>query len=192
MPRKRTIPDEDLLDAALELVHQEGPEALTFGALAARTGLAGSTLVQRFGSRRALLRAALVRAWDQLDRRTAKADAAAGEGRDGVIELLVTLTGGYPDTATDEFADQLLVLREDLRDPVLRARGEAWIAELVAAIDRRLAGAPVGPLVVAHWQGLVTVWAFTRPAPLVTFVAESLDELLTRLDRVASGVRPRM
>jgi AcrR family transcriptional regulator len=178
MPRKRTIPDTDLLDAALDLVHREGPEALTFAALAGRTGLAGSTLVQRFGSKPGLLRAALGRAWDDLDARTAEADARAGEGAAGVVDLLVALTGTYE---AHDFADQLLVLREDLRDPVLRARGQAWIATLVEAVERRLGGTGAGPLVVAHWQGTLTVWGFTRTDRLDRVVRAALDDLVARL-----------
>lgn len=181
MPRKRTIADEVLLDAALDLVHSQGPEALTFGALASRTGLAASTLVQRFSTRPALLRATLERAWDHLDQRTAAADAAAGAGPAGVLELLAALTGEYPADDAEGYADQLLVLREDLRDQVLRARGEAWIGTLTAAVERRLDGVPVGALVVAHWQGLLTVWAFTRAAPLDEFVARALADLLARV-----------
>lgn len=183
MPRKRTIPDDTLLDEALELAHRDGPEALSFGAVAARTGLAASTLVQRFGTRADMLRATLQRAWDHLDRLTAEAAAAAGDGPAGVVDLLLALTGTYPADDAGDYADQLLLLREDLRDPVLRARGEAWIASLVAAVEQRLGGAPVGLTVVAHWQGLVTVWAFTRPAPLDRFVADALTDLLAVLHR---------
>lgn len=178
MPRKRTIPDEAVLDAALEIIHADGPEALSFAALAARAGLAGSTLVQRFGSRAAMLRAALERAWDALDGRTAVADAAAGDGTAGVVELLVSLTGQY---AQHDYADQLMVLREDLRDPVLRARGAAWIAVLEAAVERRLGGAPVGALVVAQWQGALTVWGFTRSDRLDVAVRAALTGLLDRI-----------
>ena len=155
------------------------PPRLSFGALATATGLAGSTLVQRFGSRAALLRGALGLAWDRLDAATAAADARAPDGADGVVALLVALTGQYDE---HDVADQLLVLREDLRDPVLRARGTAWIATLTAAIDRRLGSPPgSGALVVAHWQGTVTVWGFTRRGRLRTVVRRSAVELLDRI-----------
>jgi AcrR family transcriptional regulator len=180
MPRNRTIPDDVVLSAALDIVHADGPAALSFGTLAARVGLAGSTLVQRFGSRPRLLQRALLQAWDRLDAETARADAAAGLGPAGVVDLLVDLSGEYTE---DDFADQLLVLREDLRDPVLRGRGEAWIDSLAGMIDRRFAkraGVPpgLGRLVVAHWQGTLTVWSFTRPGPLSDTVRIALTDLL--------------
>ncbi|HEX6421751.1 MAG TPA: helix-turn-helix domain-containing protein [Acidimicrobiales bacterium] len=189
MPRKRSISDDDLLDAALRIVRSRGPDALTFGALAPQVGLAGSTIVQRFGTKAGLLRAALSRAWDLLDQATAAAVAAAGPGPGGVVELLVALTGQYG--VDDDFADQLLLLREDLRDPVLRARGQAWLATLTDAVERRLPGPPgrpgLGRIVVAHWQGTLTVWGFTRGAPLAEVVRTGLEDLL---DRLAAGAAP--
>ena len=188
MPRKRTIPDSDVLDAALDIVRAAGPDALSFGTLAARVGLAGSTIVQRFGTRAGLLRAALLRAWDLLDEETGRAIAAAGPGSHGVVEMLVRLSGQYD---ARDFADQLLILREDVRDPVLRARGEAWIATLVGAIENRLrattdakAGADadgLGGLVVAVWQGTLTVWSFRPHGPVAAAVHGALDELFHRL-----------
>ena len=185
MPRNRTIPDDVVLSAALDIVHADGPAALSFGTLAERVGLAGSTLVQRFGSRAGLLQRALLQAWDHLDAETARADAAAGPGPAGVVDLLVDLSGEYTE---QDFADQLLVLREDLRDPVLRARGEAWIDRLAGMIDRRLterAGdtSGLGRLIVAHWQGALTVWSFTRPGPLSETVRDALTDLLQLVSR---------
>jgi AcrR family transcriptional regulator len=193
MPRNRTISDQDVLDRALLVVRASGPDALTFGALAPRVGLAPSTIVQRFGTKAALLRAALSRAWDRLDDETAAAVEHAPPGPAGVIEMLVELSGQYD---PDDFADQLLVLREDLRDPVLRARGKAWLATLTAAIERRLAGAPdpagLGELVVTQWQGTLTVWGFTRRTPLISAVRRALEDLFTRLGfDPGSAVAPR-
>jgi AcrR family transcriptional regulator len=183
MPRTKTIPDDAVLSAALDIVHRDGPAALTHSTLAAGVDLASSTIVQRFGSKSELLRATLLHAWDQLDLRTATAAATASPDPAGVVELLVALSGEYE---ANDYADQLMVLREDLRDPVLRGRGEAWIAALAGSIEARLADAPggatgLGELVVAHWQGIVIVWGFTRPGPLPVFVRDSLDELLQRV-----------
>lgn len=139
--------------------------------------------MQRFGSKADLLRATLLHAWDLLDLRTASAATAASPDAAGVVDLLVALSGEYE---ANDYADQLMVLREDLRDPVLRRRGEAWIATLAGHVERRLADGPggsegLGALVVAHWQGTLTVWSFTRPGPLPAFVRANLDDLLRRL-----------
>ena len=183
MSRPKTIPDEALLDAALDIVHRSGPAALSFASVAERVSLASSTVVQRFGSKSELLRAALLHAWDRLDEATATVVAEASFDAAGVIELLAALSGEYE---ANDYADQLMVLREDLRDPVLRARGETWIATLAAAIEERLTDAPggakgLGELVVAQWQGTLILWGFTRPGPLPQLVRRSLEALLDRV-----------
>ena len=174
--------DIELLDHALELLRADGPERLSFGRLAARTNLAASTLVQRFGSKATLLQSALHRAWDHLEETTEVAAATAGSGGNGIVALLVALTGQYE----DDPADQLRLLREDLRDPELRRRGVAWFARLEAEIEARLppvrAGRHgVGTLVIAQWQGAVTLWSFRRDGPPAAAVEEALGSLLSRL-----------
>lgn len=197
MPRKRSVSDEAILDEALRLAETRGPSALTFASLSAEVGLAPATLVQRFGTKAGLLQAALLRAWDGLDAHTAAADAAAGDGPAGVVDLVLALSGTY-DPA--EEADQILLLREDLRDPVLRARGQVWIATLADAVERRLPDAPdgVGRLVVSLWQGSLTVWQFEREGELDLALGTAVAALLTALGfpvspprRRRPGTRPR-
>lgn len=188
MPRKRSVSDEVILDAALGLAETRGPAALTFSSLSAEVGLAPATLVQRFGTKAGLLQAALLRAWDLLDAATAAADAQAGDGPDGVVALVLALSGQYDPS---EDADQILLLREDLRDPVLRARGQAWIATLEAAVERRLPGAApgVGRLVVSLWQGSLTVWQFQRRGDLDLALGSSVAALLAALGHPVSPPR---
>lgn len=57
MPRSRTISDEQILNATIELVGHHGVDKLTFASLSAHTGLAPATLVQRFGTKQQLLAA---------------------------------------------------------------------------------------------------------------------------------------
>lgn len=176
MPRPRTIPDEALLDGALAVLRRAGPEGMTFAAVAAETGLSAATLVQRFGSKAALVQAALLRAWDLLDARTAEADAAAPPTPAGAVELLVALSGDYG----DDYAEGLLVLREDLRDPALRRRGAAWGQVLAEALGRRLADSAgprpdLGRLMAAQWQGAVLWWGFERGRSLPEAVAAELE-----------------
>ena len=176
MPRPRTIPDEALLDGALAVMRRAGPEGMTFAAVAAETGLSAATLVQRFGGKAALMQAALLRAWDLLDARTAATDAAAPATPAGAIGLLVALSGDYD----DDYAEGLLVLREDMRDPALRRRRAAWGEVLAAALGRRLADSAgprpdLGRLMAAQWQGAVLWWGFERGRPLPEAVTAELE-----------------
>jgi AcrR family transcriptional regulator len=55
MSRKRTTPDADVLAAAGRVISRLGPARFTLADVAAESGLAPATLLQRFGSKRGLL-----------------------------------------------------------------------------------------------------------------------------------------
>lgn len=181
MPRPRTLSDEQLLDMVLGLVHAEGPDAASFGAVAKISGLSGSTLVQRFGTKAAMLRACLLRAWDRLDMETARLIQSVLETPEGAIDLLAGLSKDYGEDAAS-YAEGLLVLREDLRDPALRARGAAWGNTLAAALDRCLGAtqgkAPLGRLMLSQWQGCLLWWGFEPRGSVEDYVRGELGQFL--------------
>ena len=177
MPRPKSLPDEAVLESALALMRGDGPDTLSFGALARETGLSGAALVQRFGTKRGLVKAAMSHAWSQLDRATDEAIATAPHGPDGVVTLLLALSG-YGDIET--YADNLLILREDLRDPELRARGRDWHAVLLAAIAARLPqpGEALAAAILDAWQGSLLWWSFDPAEKVEHHVENRLRSLL--------------
>ena len=184
MPRHKTLPDRDVLAAAHKLIHERGPEALTFESLARACGLSASTLVQRFGTKAGLKQSTLLHAWDRLDEKTASLAATVPKTAAGAIALLVALSRDYGDI--EAYAEGLLVLREDLRDPVLRARGAAWKACLSSALDdcfSAVAGAPqgIGLLIAAQWQGSLLWWSFDPQGELDGFVEDSLKRFVSAI-----------
>jgi len=185
MPRPKTLPDLDVLKAANRLLHEAGPDALTFAAVAEACGLSAATLVQRFGSKAALKQAALLHAWDGLDEKTAQFAASVQHTPAGAIDLLVGLSN-YGDI--DTYAEGLLVLREDLRDPALRARGASWRDALTQALDRcfeTTPGAPsgIGLLMASHWQGSLLWWGFDPKGRVEEHVRESLEAFVAAIAR---------
>ncbi|GLS32355.1 transcriptional regulator, TetR family [Mesorhizobium albiziae] len=165
MPRKKTLSDTDLLDRVLTLMRRSGPQGVTFAAAASETGLSGPTLVQRFGTRDGLLHAALLRAWDLLDERTETAIATQPKTPAGAVATLVTLSGDFG--SGENYAEGLLVLREDLRNPELRARGDKWGKRLADALGQCFADASgarpdLGRLLAGQWQGALLWWGFSR------------------------------
>src|SRR5690242_1347041 len=116
--------DEEVLQAALDIIHSRGPDALTFASLSQSCGLSPATLVQRFRSKELLKQGALLLAWDQLDARTRAIAQDTPKTPQGAIALLVGLSRSYG--GIEAYAEGLLVLREDFRDPALRARGAKW------------------------------------------------------------------
>ena len=184
MPRPKTLPDRDVMEAALALMHRAGPDALTFAALAEACGLAAATLVQRFGSKAGLRQRALLHAWDRLDEKTATLAAAAPRSAEGAVGLLVGLSKDYG--GIEAYAEGLVMLREDLRDPVLRARGTQWRRALSKALDQCFAGianAPkdVGLLMASQWQGSLLWWGFDPKDDVERFVETGLRRFVAAI-----------
>lgn len=177
MPRPKTLSDQEVLAVAHRLIHEAGPDALTFASLARACGLSSSTLVQRFGSKDGLVQSALLYAWDRLDEKTERLAATTPRTPEGAVEMLVALSRDYG--GIEAYADGLLVLREDFRNPVLRARGAAWKQVLTGALEDRFAGMPhappgIGLLIAAQWQGSLIWWRFDPRGPVERFVDDSL------------------
>ncbi|MET0385320.1 MAG: helix-turn-helix domain-containing protein [Polyangiales bacterium] len=200
MPRPRTISDAQLLDHALALMEQHGSDALTFAALAERSGLSGSTLVQRFGTKQRLLDAAIAHGWDALEQRTRQFADEEPHTPAGAITILSRLSQDYGDI--ESYADKLQLLREDLRNPVFRARGDAWVSYLASCLERCLVGSelPVtdpkrapgelGRLLVAQWQGALVLWAFAPREPLPNFIRGHLERYLAARSAPARSAPP--
>jgi AcrR family transcriptional regulator len=183
MPRPKTLPDLSVREAALAIIHELGPDALTFASLAQKCGLSPATLVQRFGSMARLKQSALLHAWDKLDEKTARLAATVPRTPEGAIQLLVRLSHYGP---IEAYAEGLLVLREDLRDPALRARGAAWKTALSKALDECLSNVPnappgVGLLMASQWQGSLLWWGFDPQGRIEAFVERELRRFVAAL-----------
>jgi len=144
MPRSRTIPDAQVFAIIQRMLEDGGDKSVSFGTVGTATGLAPPTLVQRYGSRDAMVRAARAAAWDALDLRTAAAIAGtADKGPQGLLKAI----GPVDATA---FA-------ADLRDAELAKRAATWRASVEAALTLRLGGGQKAresaALLFVAWQG---------------------------------------
>ena len=82
MARNRTIPDSQIFASIQGLLDRGSEKSVTFGTVAQATGLAASSLVQRYGNLPGMLRATRNAAWEALEARTAEAiEMTAGKGR---------------------------------------------------------------------------------------------------------------
>jgi AcrR family transcriptional regulator len=175
------ISDEQVLDDLFGLILETGPDGLTFAQCARACGLSPATLVQRYGNRQGLVEAVLLRAWDRLQAETEAADIEEAVTPQGAIDLLMRLMP--PEAAERNAADGLLLLREDIRNPNLRARGASWGHTLACALGRRLSSdrheaERLGWQMAALWQGAHTWWAFTRHGEAEHAIRRMLEEWL--------------
>jgi AcrR family transcriptional regulator len=151
MGRSRTLPDTEVFAALRRLLILGGDKAVAFSSVAQATGLAAPTLAQRYGTRDAMVRAALRDGWDALDAAAARAAEIAPVTPKGAAQMLKSL-------AADD-GGMIALLVSEFRDPALRDRALAWRQSLLAALGSRLGGGNKGQeaaaLVFAAWQGQV-------------------------------------
>lgn len=165
MPRSKTIPDARIFSAIRTLLDQGGEKAVSFATVAAATGLAPPTLVQRYGSRDGMVRAARLAEWETLQALTATAILATEDkGPQALLKSLGTLD-----------ADRLAAVA---RDPDLAQQAAAWRAQVEAALALRLGtGAKAretAGLLFAAWQGQL-LWSQAGQATV------KLKDLVKRL-----------
>lgn len=206
MGRTRTRSDDEILDAVGRVVGARGPSALTLAEVAREAGLAPATLVQRFGSKRALLAAFAKRAADRAPADLAeRIEAAAPAARRRVShthalrDALVSLAEGLGDRGS--VANGLAFLVEDVRDAELRRSAKRHAERTEAAIARHLeAAARAGELatrdvpaiaraVQAAYNGALVQWALRGTGPIGDWVGETVDIVLA-LARRESPRRP--
>ncbi len=151
MARKKLISDTAVFLEIRRLLAEGGDKAVSFASVARASGLAAPTLVQRFGNRENMVRAALLHALDALEAATARAEADAPTNPKGAQAFLKALGADAPETG------DLSLLAADFRDPALRDRATTWRAQVETALTLRLGGGAKGreaaAILFAAWQG---------------------------------------
>lgn len=187
-PRPRTVDDAAILMACQRVMQRVGPARFTLALVAKEAGLAPATIVQRFGSKRELIRTL--------------ASGARGQGAIYVAELrtrfaspLVVLREfllcwAQMASTPKEMANHLAYLQMDLTDPVLLrnlVELSAENLELTTALLREAHEA--GELVVKDAAGLsralnaavsggLLAWATFREGTAREWLERDLDVLL--------------
>jgi AcrR family transcriptional regulator len=187
--RPRTRSDAEVLAAARRVVGERGVAGLTFAAVAAEAGLAPSTLAERYGSKRALLLAALEPAPDSIAAVFAAARAAHGAPLDALHAALAALSA--PVGTREAYANHLGVLALDVGDPDFRRIAERWFArvldELRALVTEAVAGgelaaatdAPaVARAVLVAYNGSLALWAVAGGGPLPDALRADVEAVL--------------
>jgi AcrR family transcriptional regulator len=189
MPRKKLLSDADVLAAAGRVFARVGPSRFTLADVASEAGLAPATLVQRFGSKRALMLAFAEHAASEARRPFEQALAEGGSALEALRTALVHAMRAANDR--QELAHSLAFLVEDLADPALGAYAaqharwtEASIRVLLqhAAARGELVGAD--PARLAHalqaaWNGAMIQWALRGKGSLVGWIGAVVDTLLS-------------
>ena len=185
MARPRTISDERVMAALAEVVGRLGPARLTLADVAQAAGVSTGMLVQRYGSKRALLLA--------FSSQTGAFEATMRQRYEAAPDPVEGLMRAVAERDRDpqEFANHLAYLHLELADPEFRerlathARGvraelEHYLAEAVAA---GLLDVPDIPALAAAVDsirnGTQLTWAMHRRGTLADALRRDLTTLLT-------------
>ena len=188
MPRKKGISDVDVLVAAGRVFGRVGPARFTLADVAAEAGVSPATLVQRFGSKRALLLAFAEHAANCARQPFEQAKAKLSEPLAALRAALVLASRATKDR--QELAHSIAFLLEDLVDEDLRAHAarharwtEASIRELLdsAVALGQLQAEDTGRLaraLQAAWNGALIQWAIRGRGSLGAWISTVIDTLI--------------
>jgi AcrR family transcriptional regulator len=188
-PRRRKAEDVDVFAALVRVMKRRGPAELTLRAIAAEAGVTAGALVQRFGSKRALL--------------LAHARHAAATGDVGVtvprrrtsspLDALRSVPAMYAQLANSPRAAvrNLAYLQNDLADPALRrhllrlkraarVQYEQLLADAVAAGELRAATdrQALARSIEVTLDGSFLAWTLYREGSAADWLREDLDTTL--------------
>jgi AcrR family transcriptional regulator len=188
-PRPRKASDDEVFAAAARVMSRVGPAELTLAAIAAEAGLTAGALVQRFGSKLALLRTMSKGLAGHTDDIAAAIRAAAPSPLAAVVAYARCVAGLAPTPAA--LARNLAYLTLDLTDRHLypsllrqaqatRAAYRAYLEEAVAA-GELAAGTDVAVLTRAietAVNGSLMTWAVYREGPAAEWIERDVRAVL--------------
>lgn len=185
MPRPKTISDEDVLAAALEVLAARGA-AFTLADLAERIGLARATLIQRFGDREAIL--LRIAGFEVEATRRWLETLPVETGRDGLWQFLAGIVGSMG--AGAGFSARVALAALEAQNPALRDLAQERYGLVQAAIAARLPEGPERAQTAAHLHAVIAgstmQWVASAGATgLADFV---LDRLRWSLDHLPAAL----
>lgn len=131
------------------MIAADGEKAVAFSSVARVTGLAGASLVQRYGALPAMVEAALAWGWDELEAQVVAVEAevtAAEKGPQALLKALGERAGHLPMAA---------LMAASLRHARLRVRAADWRARIEALLAARTHDGERAAILFALWQGQV-------------------------------------
>jgi AcrR family transcriptional regulator len=187
--RPRTVSDEDLITATLRLMARLGPVKLTLAEVAKEAGVTAATLVQRFGSKRALLLKICAQGAEFTD---ACFDMVRTAHPASPLDALIAAATGMTQHAhsPEELANSLAFLQIDITDPEFHAHTLEMSRKNVAGYRALLKDAIAAGELKPHDTlrmaraingmagGSLIAWAIFREGTAQRWVTRDLDTLL--------------
>lgn len=186
--RPRGVADGDIVEAALEIVMADGPDALTFSRVGTAVGLAPASLAHRFGNRCELVREVSRAITAEMLRRCEK---VVDEGSLSLPVFLASLTpeGATPKGVLHQFAFLQIELKDaQLREEV-RHRSQAILNAIALYLTVDLKNLNLDPLelhrisklIEQQLIGLQLCWSMEPDGPLRSKIETDISRIIDGL-----------
>ena len=189
-PRPRTVSDEDLINATMRVMSRLGPVKLTLAEVAKEAGVTAATLVQRFGSKRAMMLKISSDAAGSADACFAMVRAAHPRSPLAAIYAAATAMTEHMGTP-EELANSLAFLQIDISDPDFHAHtlemSKKHVAGYRALLKDAIAAGELEPhdtlrmarAINAIAGGSLIAWAIFREGTAERWVRRDVKTLLS-------------
>jgi len=194
MAQKKIIEDRDVLDKALLVISEQGPERFTLADVGKAVGLAPATLMQRFGSKQQLLILAAKQANVKLGIDLEELKKKKLPWEQELIHLLSAMPEGFG--SRQDIANSLGVLKLDMVDPELHPIARQLFESLRHRIQELLQeGQSSGRLDKTFdvnaitWEldalrhGLVIQWTLSGEGTLQEWLEKGFGNYFKRINR---------
>ena len=188
-PRRRKVTDDEVLDAAVRAMKQQGPHELTLADIAVEAGVTPGLLVQRFGGKRELLLALSERFARSAPQVFQQLRAAHRKPLATLRAYSVCLAALAP--TPDALSRNLAYLQIDLTDEAFRAHLltnaratrreiESLLRSAVIAgeLQREVDAHRLARTIEAVIGGSLMSWACYREGPAAAWIRQELEAVL--------------
>ncbi|MET1032942.1 MAG: TetR family transcriptional regulator [Candidatus Saccharimonadales bacterium] len=186
MPRTRTISDQQVLNATIELVGRYGVAKLTFASLSVHTGLSAATLVQRFGTKKQLLTAVTKHCLQSMVPILEGAQNEHDSPLQAIYAAFESMAGAV--TSVEEFANGqvffYLALTDSETNDLLRQSMTESRVKIEQMLDEAVAAKELGPCdtnalaltLQSIYEGAITTWLVYQEGDIKSWVRNRLIE----------------
>jgi AcrR family transcriptional regulator len=195
--RPRAVSDAEVMAAVAAVLGRRGPGGLTLAEVGAEVGVSAPALMQRFGSKRALLLQFSKSEPGEVASHFARVRKKKGDPIEVLVRGLTQMASGMQ--AREELANNLAMLQMELTDPEFREHVVAHARETKLSIKALLDEAQeageiqaddtkrLTEAVYVTYSGTLLAWAIDGKGSLAAFMKRHLNDLLTPYQR---GARP--
>jgi AcrR family transcriptional regulator len=186
--RPRTTSDDQILAATARAISAVGPSDLTLADVAHEAGIAPATIVQRFGSKRALLLAFTARASAGVEEGFTTAQRKHASPLRALVAQLVAMASGM--RTPEELSRHLAFLQLELADAEFlqhtRNHAAAMRTQIRRLLDAAVAAGELQPgdterlayAMHVTYNGALITWAILRRGSLSQHLRRELEFLL--------------